>query len=389
MVLRRHEQRLGSPQAATNSWTRPLGLAAAAHRGGDRCPTARRLAAICRPPGSRCAAAAGQANGRQNRPFPRRCPPTLRWQNRPLSAAVSTDRGQPRAHACAERQRLRTVSRADCRGAGARAERRRDLARPGRRPRLLRAVRECPALRRDPARRGARRGARRHHDRARRRRPGRLRRRRADGPRPEHGEVPTHAALRPDAGLLAQVGAAARVAIERADLGRAPRTRVSPAGRHRPRHRPRQSERRRPHAGHLRPRAESALSRCARALRRRRPPVPRRRSRSQREGRSRRRPRAEDAAQRPALRDARRGASVPGSLGDALGRHAHPRHDEAASRRDVCRGAARARAAPARTVSLLPVRRTHGAPRWLRRSRGRVLRRAARLDRAARPGAVE
>ncbi len=93
--------------------------------------------------------------------------------------------------------------------------------------------------------------------------------------------------------------------------------------------------------------------------------------------------------QRPALRDARGGAGVSRSLGDALGRHAHPRHDEAPGRRDVCRGAARARAAAARAVSLLPLRRPHGASRWLRRSRGRVLRRAARLDRAARPGAVE
>jgi transposase len=40
----------------------------------------------------------------------------------------------------------------------------------------------------------------------------------------------------------------------------------------------------------------------------------------------------------------------------------HPRHDEAASGRDVCRGAARTRSAPARTVSVLPLRRTHGAP---------------------------
>ena len=44
------------------------------------------------------------------------------------------------------------------------------------------------------------------------------------------------------------------------------------------------------------------------------------RSRSQGEGRSLGISRAEDAAQRPALRESRRGASVPGSLGDALGR---------------------------------------------------------------------
>ena len=45
--------------------------------------------------------------------------------------------------------------------------------------------------------------------------------------------------------------------------------------------RPRQSRRRRPHAGHLRSRPESALSRCPRALRRDRVAVPRRRPRSQ------------------------------------------------------------------------------------------------------------
>ena len=72
-----------------------------------------------------------------------------------------------------------------------------------------------------------------------------------------------------------------------------------------------------------------------------------RRSRSQRQSRSRRRPRAEDAAEGPALRDDRGGAGVPGSLGGALGRHAHPRHDEAPGRRDVCRGTAGARPAPA------------------------------------------
>ena len=54
------------------------------------------------------------------------------------------------------------------------------------------------------------------------------------------------------------------------------------------------------------------------------------------QGRSWRRPRTENAAERIALRASRRGASLLGSLGDALGRHAHPRHDEAASRRDVC-----------------------------------------------------
>ena len=53
-----------------------------------------------------------------------------------------------------------------------------------------------------------------------------------------------------------------------------------------PRTRPRQSQRRRAHAGHLRAGAQSALPRRARALRRRRPAVSRRRSRSQGQGRS-------------------------------------------------------------------------------------------------------
>ena len=101
------------------------------------------------------------------------------------------------------------------------------------------------------------------------------------------------------------------------------------------------------------------------------------------------RPHAEDAAARPALRDARAGAGLSRSLGGALGRHAHPRHDEAPSRRDVCRGAAGAPAAAGRAVSLLPLRRAHRASRRLRRSRGRVLLDAARLDRPARPGAVD
>ena len=163
---------------------------------------------------------------------------------------------------------------------------------------------------------------------------------------PTTGQVPPRAALRAHAGLLAQMRASADVAIECADLGRAPRAGVSSIGRHGQGHRARQPGRRRAHAGHLRSRAQSALSRRPRPLRRRRPAVPRGRSRSQRESRSRRRPRAEDAVEGPALRDDRGGAGVFGSLGSALGRYAHPRHDEAPGRRDVCRGTAGARPAP-------------------------------------------
>ena len=125
--------------------------------------------------------------------------------------------------------------------------------------------------------RGARagRGARRDHHRPRRGRPSRLRRRWADGPRPDHRQVSPRAPLCAHAGLLAQVRAAADVAIERADLGRAPRAGVSPTGRHGQGHRARQPGRRRAHAGHLRSGAQSALSRRPRPLRRRRAAVPR------------------------------------------------------------------------------------------------------------------
>ena len=44
---------------------------------------------------------------------------------------------------------------------------------------------------------------------------------------------------------------------------------------------------------------------------------------------------------------------------------------------------------PAGAVSLLPLWRAHGASGWLRRGRGRVLQRAAGLDRPARAGAME
>lgn len=72
-----------------------------------------------------------------------------------------------------------------------------------------------------------------------------------------------------------------------------------------------------------------------------------------------------------------------------MGRYPDSRHHEAAGRRDVRRGATGARSPPARAVSLLPVRTAHRASRRLRGSRGGVLRRPARLDRAARIGAVE
>jgi hypothetical protein len=66
-----------------------------------------------------------------------------------------------------------------------------------------------------------------------------------------------------------------------------------------------------PHPGHLRAGTQSAVSRRARPLRRRRASVSRWRSRSQGQSRSGRRPREANAAAWAALRIARRGAGVP------------------------------------------------------------------------------
>ena len=56
-----------------------------------------------------------------------------------------------------------------------------------------------------------------------------------------------------------------------------------------------------------------------------------------------------------------------------LGRHPHPRHDQAPGRRDVRRGTAGPRPVAARAVPLLPVRPPHRASGWLRRGRGRAV----------------
>jgi len=92
--------------------------------------------------------------------------------------------------------------------------------------------------------------------------------------------------------------------------------------------------------------------------------------------------RAENTAERLALRDSGRSPSSSRSLGATLGRHAHPRHHQTAGRRHVCRRETHIVTAAAGAVPLLPVRRAHRASGWLRRGRGRLLRRTARLDRA-------
>src|SRR3989442_340167 len=119
----------------------------------------------------------------------------------------------------------------------------------------------------------------------------------------------------------------------------------------------------------LRSRTQSTLSGCAPALRRCRSTLPRRRSGSQGKGGVRCRPCAENAAEGPPLRKPGGSPDLPGSVGNALGRHAHPRHHQAAGRRHVRRREADTAAAARRALPLLPIRRTHSAPGWLRGSR--------------------
>ena len=233
------------------------------------------------------------------------------------------------------------------------------------------------------------RGARRHHDGARRGRPGRLRRG-ADGARPEHRQVPAHAALRPDARLLAQ----SRCGCWCGNRARRSGPSCTSA----------------PFVGWAAPSRVIVLDNL-------------------REGVLT--PDIYDPALNPLYRDvlAHYGVvALPCRVGDpdrkgkveaGVG-HAQktPLHglrfetlEEAqayldrweahwadtrihgTTKRQVAVMFAEEQPAlgplPARAVSLLPLRRAHRASRWLRRSRGRVLRRAARLDRAARPGAVE
>src|SRR3989454_988414 len=112
------------------------------------------------------------------------------------------------------------------------------------------------------------------------------------------------------------------------------------------------------------------------------------RSRPQRQGGVRHRP-YPGCAQGAAVRESRRRPGVPRSLGCSLGRHPHPRHDQASGRRDVRRGAAHAPATARRAVSVLPVRHAHRPSRRLCRGRLRVLRRAPRLARLRGRGPVE
>ncbi len=138
----------------------------------------------------------------------------------PLVSTDSAPSRAPRASACEpHRERIRGGGPGwpQCDG---------DSAGPRRRQRLHGPLCERPSLRpAAPAHRAAGR-ARRHRHHAGRGGAGRLRRR-ADGPPSGDGEIPTDAALCPDPRALTQSRAAADVAVERADVGGAPRARVS------------------------------------------------------------------------------------------------------------------------------------------------------------------
>ena len=113
----------------------------------------------------------------------------------------------------------------------------------------------------------------------------------------------------------------------------------------------------------------------------RRSPLPHPGSRSKRKSRAQCRTHQKHAAQGKTLRELGGRASLSGSLGNELGGYAHSRHHETASGCHVRRRKTNPAPAAGRTVSLLPVRRTGGASGWLCRSRSRVLRSTARLDR--------
>ena len=244
-------------------------------------------------------------------------------------------------------------------------------------------LREREALRAQAARRRDARGARGH----RRRRP-------AQEAQVDYGEGPmvrdretrqvqAHAALRADARLQPQVGAAARRGRRaRADLGRAARARVSPARRRARSRRARQPARGRAHARHLRPDAQPALSRRARALRRRSRcrvacAIPIARARSSRASATRRRRRC--AGLRFETLDEAQ------AYLDRWETHWADTRIHGTTKRQVAVMFAEEQPAPAaaagRAVSLLPLRRAHRASRRLRRGRRRLLRRAAGLDR--------
>jgi len=236
VVPRRDGQRLERAEATAGSGTGAAGLAAAAHRGGD---------------GRSSGDGERLSEGGGDRGAPSGLGPAGRRSKSGHTdvhrlGRLSGGDGGARSDACnpgavaaaagsqPAGERVRAVPRGDRAGAGAPPRRRRDLPRSRRRPRLHRRLRQRAALRAPGPCRACHAVARRpsrDRDGCRGRGAGRLWRRRADGARPGEREVPPHAALRADAGLQPQVGAAARLALEQRGMGTAARGGLSPAGR--------------------------------------------------------------------------------------------------------------------------------------------------------------
>ena len=229
MVSRPDGQRLERAEARAGGGAGAAGLAAAAHRGGRRASAARRRARTCRRRGSR--AAAGRWGRRrpagQNRPMQSR--PT---DPAPTAAAMAAAPGRSPAG-----ERLRAVPRVDreavARGRDAVAIWQ-DLVDDHGFAARYASVQALRARAAGRARDAQPRRASRDRDRAGRGGAGRLRRHGADGARPRDGEVPPHAALRADARLQPQVGAAARLALEQRGLGAPARDAPSAASAARP-----------------------------------------------------------------------------------------------------------------------------------------------------------
>jgi hypothetical protein len=237
VILRGDEQRLGARHTAANHRTGPSGLDALAHPGDDwraagndqRLPESRWHRGTQSWAPERIKTKTGNfAAGGVHRLRALKTGHFRDGVDR-LEASKTGHQGDgvdrpARAHAsgpCADCERVRAVPRANCRGARAWPQRHGDLAGPRRSTRLPRAVRQRAPFCRRPARQPHAGSPRGDYHRARRRGPGGLRRR-PDGPAPDERHVPAHAALRADAGLLAEIDSPAGVAVERADVGRAP-----------------------------------------------------------------------------------------------------------------------------------------------------------------------
>ena len=238
-----------------------------------------------------------------------------------------------------KRKCVRAVPRPDRRGAGPGAQRHGHLAGPG-----SMTMASLPVMRASGASSpgcGTSRpsGPCRHYDRPRRGSAGRLQRR-ADGARQRHRQASAHPALRAHAGLLPQGRPVPRLAVERPGLGRAPRAGLPRLGGT-----VRVVVLDNLKEGVLTP--TSTTRRSIRSIATSSRTTPRSRCRAGsaipigKQSRSRGRPCEEDAASAGyASSDSprRRPISIAGR--DALGRHAHPRHHQAAGRRHVCRGTA-------------------------------------------------